>query len=325
MAIVAVLALMLAVAGPTLLVVYLVRPDALTALPSTALWAVAAAVFANFLLGLVVYHESRRQLAMPMVIRSALRRQEFFLAYQPLVDLATRQWVGAEALIRWQRSNGEIVPPNVFLSAAEDAGLIQRITRRVFELVTRDAGDLFDHYPGFQLALNLSAADLHDEATVAQLRALGEQLHAKPGNLVIEANERGFANPRLAGLIVERLCGAGMRVAIDDFGTGPSTLGHLQRIKLDFLKIDKSFVDTIGTDAATSDVAAHIIDIARTLQLEIIAEGVENEAQARFLQERGVRYAQGWLFARPLPLKELRERLVKQSAAAASTTGPAPG
>lgn len=280
-----------------------------------AMMVVPAGIVAALVMVLVVYHESKRQLALPAVIQSALRRREFFLAYQPVIDLTTRQWVGAEALIRWQRSSGEIVQPHEFLSAAEDAGLIQGITRRVFELVARDAAGLFEQYPGFQLALNLSAADLHDDTTVSQLRALAVQLHADPGNLVIEANERGFANPRLAGMIVEKLYSAGMRVAMDDFGTGNSNLSHLQRIKLDYLKIDRSFIDTIGTGAATSEVVVRIIQLAHALKLEIIAEGVESEEQAGFLQERGVRYAQGWLFARPLSLGELRERLAKQAIA----------
>lgn len=283
-----------------------------------ALLVAPAGLVAGLLMVFAVHHESKRQLALPAVIRSALRRQEFFLAYQPVIDLTTRRWVGAEALIRWQRSTGEIVQPHEFLAAAEDAGLIQSITRRVFELVAKDAVGLFEQHPRFQLALNLTAADLHDETTVGHLRVLAEQLHASPGNLLIEATERGFANPRLAGLIVEKLYSAGMRVAIDDFGLGNSSLSQLQRIKLDYLKIDKSFIDTIGTGAATSEVIVRIVEIARALKLEMIAEAVESEEQARFLQEHGVRYAQGWLFARPLPLSELRERLAKQDAAASA-------
>jgi sensor c-di-GMP phosphodiesterase-like protein len=278
-----------------------------------ALLVVPAGIVAGLVMILAVYHESKARLAMPAVIRAALRRGEFFLDYQPVIELATRRWIGAEALIRWQRSSGEIMQPNLFLAAAEDAGLIQCITRRVFELVARDAAGLFEQHPGFHLALNLSAADLYDEGTLTQLRALAGQLHARPGNLVIEATERGFANPRLAGLVVEKLFSAGIRVAIDDFGTGHAGLAQLQHVKVDFLKIDRSFVETIGTDAATSDVVAHIIQIARTLKLELIAEGVETEEQAGFLRERGVRYAQGWLFARPLSLAELRERLARQA------------
>lgn len=283
-----------------------------------ALWLVPAGMLASLLTVWLVYQESKRQLALPGVIRSALRRHEFFLAYQPVIDLATRRWIGAEALIRWQRSSGELVQPHEFLAAAEDAGLIQGITRRVFELVAEDATGLFEQFPGFQLALNLTTADLHDETTIGQLRTLAAQLHAKSGNLVIEATERGFANPRLAGLIVDKLYSAGMRVAIDDFGVGNSNLAQLQKIKLDYLKIDKSFVDTIGTGAPTSEVIVRIVEIAQALGLQMIAEGVESEAQATFLRKHGVRYAQGWLFARPLSLAELREQLARQDAAAAT-------
>jgi sensor c-di-GMP phosphodiesterase-like protein len=328
------LVLVLAVAGPILLTLHVARQQLRASaaqhatsvdgslayadrrVATLALWVVPAGIVAGLLIVFVVYQETKRQLAPSSMIQSALQRQEFFLAYQPVVDLATRKWVGAEALIRWQRSNGEIVHPHEFLAAAEDAGLIQRITLRVFELVARDAVGLFEQHPGFQLALNLSAADLHDDATLTHLRALAARLHAARGNLVIEANERGFANPRLAGLIADKLYSAGVRVAIDDFGTGHSCLSQLQRIKLDYLKVDRSFVDTIGTEAATSEVVVRIIAIAQALQLDVIAEGVESEAQASFLQQRGVRYAQGWLFARPLSLDDVREQLAKQAAAA---------
>jgi len=260
-----------------------------------------------------VLYVSRRNLSMPSVLRAGARRREFFVEYQPIVELGSRRWIGAEALVRWQRG-GRTIRPDLFIPIAEENGIISLITHCVAEIVTADLPGFVSIDPDFKVAMNLSADDLRSNDT---LKVIGDILAGKgvrPANLEMEATERGFLQGTEARDILVRIRSMGVPVSIDDFGTGYSSLACLQTLGLDTLKIDKAFVDTIGTDGATSQVVLHIIEMAHSLKLEMVAEGVEHEEQALFLEKRGVRYAQGWLFARPMSISALREALVAQSA-----------
>lgn len=274
-----------------------------------ALTLVPFGVLAGAALALLIFLYARRQMGMQAILRNAIRKHELFLMYQPIVDLQTRQTIGAEALVRWTRKDGSMVPPDVFIPIAEESGLIEAVTVQVLQMVTRDTQGLFHQYPNFHIGINLSAADLCSEQTPHLLRTLLLDTQAGPHNILVEATERGLMDAARVRQVIHDIRALGIEVAVDDFGTGYSSLSYLGTFELDYLKIDKSFVDTLDTGAATSDVALHIIEMAKALKLKMIAEGVETEPQANLLAQRGVQYAQGWLFARPMRMEALKQHL----------------
>jgi sensor c-di-GMP phosphodiesterase-like protein len=249
---------------------------------------------------------ARRRLSLSGELQAAFERDEFFVEYQPIIDLRNGRCVGAEALARWRNEDGVLVSPNVFIPLAEAQGMIGRITARVMEIVVREAAGLLRANPGVHISINLSSEDLHSHDAQIRMRELAQRAEIEPASLMFEITERGLMAPEKARNVLLAVRAGGFRMAIDDFGTGHSNLSYLATYELDFLKIDKMFVDTLGTEAPTSLVTFHIIDLARSLGMQVIAEGVETEAQRDILQARGVQYAQGWLFGRPMSIQELQ-------------------
>jgi sensor c-di-GMP phosphodiesterase-like protein len=232
-------------------------------------------------------------------LSDAVRRHQFIVAYQPIVDLATRRCIGAEALVRWKHQN-RIVRPDHFIPLAEHRGLIQAITDQVFDTVLLELGEFLQRYSELYVSINLSAPDLTSRRFLERLTPALAAANIAPRQIRIEATERCFLNADAAKEVIQAFRDAGHPVYIDDFGTGYSSLSHLQNFQVDALKIDKSFVDTVGQDSASSSVASHIIDMALTLHVQVVAEGIEREEQACYLHTRGAQFGQGWLFSAPL-------------------------
>jgi sensor c-di-GMP phosphodiesterase-like protein len=255
----------------------------------------------------------RSRWSMRSLIRTALRRREFYLVYQPVVELATGRMIGVEALIRWRRANGEVLTPEMFIPEAEQAGLVTCITARVLDLLGEDAKHILRMAPDFHFAVNFSAADMHRTDILEEVKALVDRSGIARTSLIVEATEQSVVNVDRARETMRALRTAGVRVAIDDFGTGYSSLAYLAQLEIDFLKIDRLFVHSLGTCAATSQVAARIIEMAKDLDLRIIAEGVETRQQELLLRSLGVEYAQGYLYDRPLAIDELLPRLGAQA------------
>jgi sensor c-di-GMP phosphodiesterase-like protein len=265
--------------------------------------------------GLLVWavaHVTRVQLSLPSQLRKAARRREFYVEYQPIVDLKTRRWVGAEALVRWRRRNGEIVVPDRFISLAEESGVLPRITACVAEIVAADLPGLLAHAPDFAVSINISAADLRTGHTIGLIRNLLRNGQAGAKNIKIETTEHSILQGEEAAAVIAEIRSLGIEIAIDDFGTGYSNFSRLQTLGVDILKIDKDFVDTIGSGEEGTKLLDHIIAMANSLGLSAVAEGVEAEPQARFLEERGIHLAQGWLFAKSIGISEFLARLEAQ-------------
>jgi diguanylate cyclase (GGDEF)-like protein/PAS domain S-box-containing protein len=246
-------------------------------------------------------------------LRRAMEREEFLLFYQPRVDVVSGRMVGMEALLRWKRADGTMVSPGVFVPLLEETGLIMLVGDWVLQTAClqqaqwRSAG-----LPLVPIAVNVSPRQLHDQSMAARVREIVTDCNADPGMLELELTESSLMrNPEEVVRMLSEIRALGVRIAIDDFGTGYSSLSYLKRFPLDCLKIDQSFVRDITTDEDDGAIVRTIISIARQMNLQVVAEGVETAEQLAFLKALDCDEAQGYLFARPMPAGEIGERLLE--------------
>jgi diguanylate cyclase (GGDEF)-like protein len=233
----------------------------------------------------------------------ALERREFMVHYQPVIDLRTGTISGAEALIRWKHPTRGLVPPVQFIAIAEDCGLMVPIGQWILREACRQAQAWVDEgLPMVTIAVNVSARQFRDENFLANLLATFSETGLDPTYLVLELTESVLIKRAEAtAAILQTVREIGARVAIDDFGTGYSSLSYLRKFPVDILKIDQSFVRQISTSDEDRAIVAAVVNMAHSLKLRVIAEGVEVLSELKFLRNHQCDEVQGHYFSRPVP------------------------
>jgi diguanylate cyclase (GGDEF)-like protein/PAS domain S-box-containing protein len=244
-------------------------------------------------------------------LRSGIERDELRLFVQPVVDLISNQVVGGEALVRWQHPTRGLLLPAAFITLAEETGLIGCLGSWVLREACRSVQRLRG-VPGHEattLSVNVSVHQLRRDGCDEIARVLEEE-HVDPSAITLEITESALMEDvTFFAEVLDRLKALGVNLSVDDFGTGYSSLGYLREFPVDVLKIDRSFVDGLGHQDQDEAVVAAIMSLARTLNLSVVAEGVEEPKQAERLRRLGCPFAQGYLFAKPMPADEFHRHL----------------
>jgi diguanylate cyclase len=248
-------------------------------------------------------HQFSTRLTMERELRNAITRGEFVIHYQPQIELPTGRIVGVESLVRWDHPEQGLIEPLQFLPLASETGLIVQVDefvqRQAFKDVARWRAQ---GHPQLSLSVNVSPIQLEQDSFVQRFLAGIAEAGLEPAAVKVEITETTLMRDTEA--IVPRLRElrkAGIGIAIDDFGTGYSSLSHLQQFPINALKVDRSFVADIRAEQSGASIIDAIVAMARGLKLDLVAEGVENRTQLRYLHAQGCREVQGYIFSAPVP------------------------
>ncbi len=248
-----------------------------------------------------------RRINIEMDMRQGLEVEEFELHYQPIVSLDSGHIVGFEALMRWQRKDGELISPMEFIPLAEETGLIVELGRWALEIGLRDQLRFASHFsavfpdlpPPF-MSVNVSGLQLSELTEIDRLATIIEQSGVNPANIKLEMTETLLVEaPEHAAVALKKIKELGVSIAIDDFGTGYSSLSYLHQFPLDTLKIDRSFVFNMDKSENSKRIVGSIAQLALALEMDIVAEGIEEKAQMDALRNLGCHYGQGYYMAKP--------------------------
>jgi PAS domain S-box-containing protein len=241
-------------------------------------------------------------------LRRALEEEEFRIHYQPIVLLSTGRVAGFEALVRWQRSPGTMIFPDDFIGAAEATGIVVPLGKWVLRGACRQLRTWQSQYPGsapLSVTVNVSPKQFADPDLVSDIEKALRESGIDPGSLHLEITENlVMTDPARTVTVLSQLKKMGISISIDDFGTGHSSLSRLRGIPVDVLKIDRSFIANIDTDPEAREVVRLIVELAHLVNLQVVAEGVENAIQRNVLSNLGCEFAQGYFFSRPVAHEE---------------------
>jgi diguanylate cyclase (GGDEF)-like protein/PAS domain S-box-containing protein len=244
-------------------------------------------------------------------LRHALDRLEFVMHYQPKINLLTGAIIGVEALVRWRHPQRGLVPPAQFIPVAEECGFIVPIGRWVLREACRQARAW--HNAGvmhMRVAVNVSAIELRDKDFVAGVRSILTETGLAAHYVELELTETCLLqDSKSTSAVLQALNDLGVGLALDDFGTGYSSLSYLKRFRIDTLKIDQSFVRDVTTDAGDASIVSAVISMGKSMQMQVVAEGVETQEQLAFLREQSCLYGQGYYFSQPLVAEEITQLL----------------
>jgi EAL domain-containing protein (putative c-di-GMP-specific phosphodiesterase class I) len=251
------------------------------------------------------------RLALMTDLRAAIENQSLELAYQPKVDVETKELLGAEALLRWNHPQRGHIEPDEFIPLAEQTGLIKPITTWVLDTAVRQCMEWRKTWPNFSMSINLSVQCLHDVAMLNQVRSLLKDDEIPASCLTMEITESDImTDPIRAREILESLHMMGITLSIDDFGTGYSSLSYLKQLPVDEIKIDKSFVMEMVADENDAVIVRATIDLAHNLGLQTVAEGVTSQEIWNYLEFLQCDIAQGYFIARPLTASAFKQKML---------------
>lgn len=249
-------------------------------------------------------------------LRFALEKKELSMYYQPLISLRDGEIIGFEALIRWNHPVLGFVSPAQFIPIAEDSGLIIPITDWILQETTKQIAEwqkISANYRDLMVSVNISGKHIAQDGLVKSVREAMQNANLHPSSLKLEITEStAMEDAERTVEILTQLKELGTQLSIDDFGTGYSSLSYLHRLPFDTLKIDRSFVYSVGEDGENSEILQTIISLAKNLKMRVIAEGIETENQLRLLRNLGCDYGQGFLMSKPLPKDQMEELLYQK-------------
>ncbi|MFD1739571.1 EAL domain-containing protein [Bacillus salitolerans] len=247
-------------------------------------------------------------------LKKGLYNNEFYLQYQPKVNLETGEVYGAEALLRWQHPELGVISPVEFIPIAEETGMIIPLGKWILRNACKQNKSWQQSFGSrIEMAVNISSLQFEDSQFIETVKEILEESQLSPQYLGLEITESVMQNIDYSSCIIQELKNLGIKISIDDFGTGYSSLSVLNQLPIDVVKIDKSFVNEIMTNSNTASLVKTIIEMGDNFKFDLVAEGIENKQQAEFLIQNGCQFGQGYYYSKPLPANEFEKLYFKSS------------